>query len=107
LAPYFQLAERLQALQSQVELDKPLYLYGAGFYATLAHAALGAPALAGVFDANPRKQGQQRLGCVVLDPATIASGDYRQGQLLVCINGAVAPQIRERYAAGFSVARCL
>jgi SAM-dependent methyltransferase len=107
LAPYFELSRRLQALPDRIELDKPLYLYGAGFYATLAHAALGAPKLAGVFDANPRKRGQQRLGCVVLDPGSIASDRYRDGQLLVCINGAVAPQICERYAAGFAQAACL
>ncbi len=97
LAPYRAFKERLDGLAARVDRDKPLYLYGAGFYATAAAAELGIAGLsiAGVFDANPKKHGLERLGCCVRDPGTIGPGAFDDATLLVCINERAFPGVRD------------
>ncbi len=97
LAPYRAFKGRLDGLAARVDRDKPLYLYGAGFYATAAAAELGTAGLsiAGIFDANPKKHGLERLGCCVRDPGTIGRGAFDDATLLVCINERAFPGVRD------------
>ena len=104
LAPYRAFKERLDRLSGRVDRDRPLYLYGAGFYATAAAAELGTAGLsiAGVFDANPRKHGLERLGCRVCDPSTIERGTFDDATLLVCINERAFSGVRDTWNRHFA-----
>lgn len=103
LAPYRAFKERLDGLAGRVSRTKPLYLYGAGFYATAAAAELTAAGLpiAGVFDANPQKHGEERLGCKVRPPETIERGGFDDATLLVCINERAFPSVRDAWGRHF------
>jgi hypothetical protein len=106
-APYLALRDRIASLESRATGSRRLFLYGAGFYATLARAALLDRPIAGVFDANEKKHGLPRFGTTVRSPAEIATSDLRDAELLVCVNGAVAGTIRERFAPFFGSVACL
>jgi hypothetical protein len=106
-APYLALRDRIAALESRGRDERRLFLYGAGFYATLARAALAARPIAGVFDANQKKHGALRFGKAVRDPAEIAHEDLSDAELLICVNGAVAGAIRERFTPFFGHVACL
>ncbi len=103
LRPYRAFKGRLDGLAARVDRARPLYLYGAGFYATAAAAELdlAGVSLAGVFDANPKKHGEVRLGCAVRDPATIPGGGFDDATLLVCINERAFPSVRDAWGAHF------
>ena len=104
LAPYRAFKERLDRLPSRIDKKRPLYLYGAGFYATMAFAELTRAGIeiAGVFDANDRKHGETRLGRVVDDPEGIPAGSFHDASLLVCINERAFPSVRDKWARYFS-----
>jgi hypothetical protein len=106
-APYLALRDRIASLESRASEGQRLFLYGAGFYATLARAALAARPIAGVFDANKKKHGSLRFGKAVRDPAEIPNEDLSDAELLVCVNGAVAGAIRDRFAPFFDRVACL
>ena len=106
-APYLALRERIGGLHARANESQRLFLYGAGFYATLARAALAARPIAGVFDANEKKHGLPRFGTTVRDPAEITAGGFSDAELLVCVNGAVAGSIRDRFAPFFGRVACL
>jgi hypothetical protein len=106
-APYLALRDRIAALASRAGDERRLFLYGAGFYATLARAALAARPIAGVFDANKKKHGVLRFGKAVRDPAEIAHEDLSDAELLICVNGAVSGAIRERFLPFFGHVACL
>ncbi len=99
--PFLELDRRIKALPDRMPPEGRLFLYGAGFYATCARAALGSRDVHGVFDANPKKQGSLRLGHRVQSPERALSGEFADASLLVCVNGAIAGSIRDRFAAGF------
>jgi SAM-dependent methyltransferase len=107
IEPFLALAARVERLPERVPDARPVYLYGAGFYAAYANAALRGRPVAGVFDANPRKHGTTKLGCVVTDPSRIGGDEHAGASLVVCVNGVVAGAIRDRYRDAFADVICL
>lgn len=105
-AEYLALAQRLASLAARIG-EGDVCLYGAGFYATLASAALPGRRVRAVFDKNPKKHGLVRLGATVRDPETIRAGGFEQEQLVVCVNGRVAGGIRDALAPHFRQALTL
>ncbi|MBL8958106.1 MAG: class I SAM-dependent methyltransferase [Myxococcaceae bacterium] len=97
--PLLETLERLQHLPTRVDPARRVFLYGAGFYAALANAFV--PKVAGIYDANPRKQGLERLGHTVAAPQDISKHKHAHDCLVVCINaksaGTVAAQYREAF----------
>ena len=82
----------LEATVSGLGRDTPVYLYGAGFYGTLASAYLASAGVTtrGIFDGNPKKHGQLRLGHAVASLESADATARRDGTLLVCVNPALA-----------------
>jgi SAM-dependent methyltransferase len=103
LEPYRAFKARLDGLATRVPPAAPLYLYGAGFYATAAAAQLAETnkVIDGVFDANPKKHGLERLGRTVADPASIPRGRFADATLLVCINERAFPSVRDAWGHHF------
>ena len=95
---------RLEATVSRLGRDPQLYLYGAGFYATLASATLVSAGITprGIFDANPRKHGQLRLGHTVAPLESADEAVRRDATLLVCVNPALAENVAARLAGQFA-----
>jgi len=92
---------RLERLAPELAASREIYLYGAGFYATLAATVLPSDThLAGVFDANPKKHGTTKLGTTVRSPDAIEQS-CREAALLVCVNERIAPSIADRYRSSF------
>jgi len=104
---YLELKERISRLGTSLRPGARLYLYGAGFYATLASAALGGRPVDGVFDANQKKQGSLRFGQPVRDPAAIARENFNDASLVVCVNGTIAGTIKARFEPYFDQVTCL
>ncbi len=106
-APYRSLVERLELVQSELSEVKSLYLYGAGFYATMASAMLPNARVSGVFDQNPRKHGLERLGALVASPDAIEQAGYIDSTLLVCLNPEISAKVGGRFAPHFRRVQCL
>lgn len=104
---YLAMKERISQLGTSLRPGGRLYLYGAGFYATLASAALGGRPVDGVFDANQKKQGSLRFGHPVRDPAAIARENFGDASLVVCVNGTIAGTIKARFEPYFLQVTCL
>ena len=102
-AAFVEYLSRLKALVASLDPGRPIYLYGAGFYAALTAALLGdgGREASGVFDANPRKQGAMRLGRRVAAPEEALTGRHRDAVLLVCVNTRVAGTIVDRFRPVF------
>ncbi len=100
VSPLLETLERLRELPSQLASHRRVYLYGAGFHAALARAFL--PRVAGIYDANPRKQGLERLGHTVAAPADIAREKHENDCLLVCVNARSAGAIAAQYKSAFA-----
>jgi SAM-dependent methyltransferase len=99
-APHLKDLAQLRGLEAQLPPGRAVWLYGAGFYASLAASALGRP-LAGIADANPRKVGQQRLGHTVISPEALAR-PHPDDALVVCINPRLAPEVALRFTPHFA-----
>jgi SAM-dependent methyltransferase len=99
----------LRRVVERVSRDRPVYLYGAGFYATLWNAELEAAGIrvAGLFDANPRKTGTTVLGHAVRSAASIPEAGLGDATLIVCVNPRIAPSIAEAYRAHFAEAHAV
>lgn len=97
LGPYVALAERLHRLDRELDGDPP-YLYGAGFYASLVRSHLRRP-IAGIFDTNPLKHGQRRLGTTVAPPPI----DRRHAEetVVLCMSPQAAEQLAPRLVDRF------
>ncbi len=94
---------RLDAVVRHLDPARPIYLYGAGFYGALTLARLRGSGreAAGLFDANPRKQGEHRLGLRVAAPDSLSQREYGQAALVVCVNARVAGAIVDRFTPVF------
>lgn len=100
-ATFLDYLSRLERLAPELAKSRELYLYGAGFYATLAATVLSSDThVAGVFDANPKKHGTTKLGTTVKSPDAIEPS-CRDAALLVCVNERIAPSIADRYRSSF------
>jgi len=101
--PFIGYMERLQRLSERLQRGRRLFFYGAGFYSAIVHAHVKPAGFdpAGIFDANPRKQGTTHLGAPVASPDLIASGDYRDADLVICVNPTISELIRDKYAEFF------
>lgn len=97
--PFIATLERLQALPQTLPADRRVFLYGAGFYAALASTFV--TRVSGIYDANPRKQGLERLGHTVAAPSRITPHTHREDTLLVCVNAKSADAIAEQYRHAF------
>jgi hypothetical protein len=97
--PYLALRRRLSERTRTLSGEQGVYLYGAGFYGTLAASMLEGVEIRGVFDQNPRKEGKERLGTRVAAPPG-AEARY-DAPLLVCLNPEIGPMVASRYAASF------
>jgi hypothetical protein len=106
-APFRSLLSRLELVQRELADVKSLYLYGAGFYATMASAMLPNASVNGVFDQNPRKHGQSRLGAKVLAPEAIAQAGFIDSTLLVCLNPEISAKVGGRFEPHFRRVQCL
>jgi hypothetical protein len=91
---------RLETLPISLRCER-VALYGAGFYGTLVKAQLDAAKkrVIDVFDANPRKQGTYRLGVWVRSPDDLSSGEWKDVDLVICVNPQIAFTVGERLAA--------
>jgi SAM-dependent methyltransferase len=87
----------------RVDTGHPVFLYGAGFYASLVAMYLAKQGVcpAGVFDANPRKQGRSKFGTTVAAPEAILAS-HRDATLILCLNRAVAEPVRELMTPSFA-----
>jgi SAM-dependent methyltransferase len=97
---------RLDALLDGLDEQRPVFIYGAGFYGALAVAHLrdrGRKA-AGLFDANPRKHGTLRHGLRVEAPPSFSPGtaNRREDVLLVSVNPDIARPIADRFRPLFA-----
>lgn len=103
VARYF---EALLGAVRGVPAHREVYVYGAGFYGALAVAALRAcgRTAAGLFDANPRKQGESRLGLIVAPPESAKAATHGDAVLLVAVNPRLSDDVRERLAPAFHTA---
>jgi SAM-dependent methyltransferase len=99
LKPFLKTLEQLKTLPERLGGHRRIYFYGAGFYAGL--AARFTPRLDGVFDANPRKQGLERLGHTVEAPQAISAQPHADDALVVCVNPASAGPIAAQYGGLF------
>lgn len=99
-AEFLDYAARLESLAAGLRADR-VALYGAGFYGTLVQARLEAAGLrvTDLFDANPRKQGQTRLGLTVRSPDALAAGGFGDVDLVMCINPRIAASVGEKFAS--------
>jgi hypothetical protein len=98
-APYLALRSRLVERTRALAGEPSVYLYGAGFYGTLAASMLDGVEIRGVFDQNPRKEGKERLGTRVASPP--APDARYEAPLLVCLNPEIGPMVASRYSASF------
>lgn len=98
--PLLETLRRLKELPTRIGPARRVFLYGAGFHAALARAFL--PGVAGIYDANPRKQGLERLGHTVAAPPAIDRDEHRDDCLLVCVNAQSAGAIAARYGSAFA-----
>ena len=103
IAPFLDYMAGVQSLAARVDPARPLYVYGAGFYATLTCAVLGATPSA-VFDANPRKHGTTHLGAPVLAPERAKDPAHAEGELVVCVNPAITSRIAAELKPHFHAA---
>jgi hypothetical protein len=97
--PYLALRRRLTERTRVLAEEPGVYLYGAGFYGTLAASMLSGVRIRGVFDQNPRKEGMERLGTRVAAPPG-PEARY-EAPLLVCLNPEIGPLVASRYSASF------
>jgi SAM-dependent methyltransferase len=97
--PFLETLARLNELPQRLAPARRVFLYGAGFYAALASTFV--PKVSGIYDANPRKQGLERLGHTVAAPSRITPHAHRDDTLLVCINSQSAGAIAEQYRHAF------
>ena len=100
---FLQYMQRLESLARRL-CGKRVALYGAGFYGVLvqAHLESAGAQVVDVFDANPRKQGSERLGLTVRAPETLANGDWRDTDLVMCINSRIAASVGQKFAEDVS-----
>jgi SAM-dependent methyltransferase len=97
--PYLALRSRMVERTQALAGERGIYLYGAGFYGTLAASMLEGVEIRGVFDQNPRKAGLPRLGTRVAAPP---GPEARfEEPLLVCLNPEIGPMVAARYGASF------
>jgi SAM-dependent methyltransferase len=98
-AEFLDYIERLERLAQQLR-GKRVALYGAGFYGVLvqAHLEHAGARIVDVFDANPRKQGGERLGMTVREPEALASGQWRDTDLVMCINPRIAASVGQKFS---------
>lgn len=109
LEVFLALMDSVATLAARLDPAREVYLYGAGFYAALVSAYLAASGVApaGIFDANPHKQGTLRLGRRVEAPETIRAARHGEAQLVVCVNPAVSAGIARRWGGAFHAAVAL
>jgi hypothetical protein len=90
----------LRAVGQKLRRDRPVWLYGAGFYGALVSSELTSAGhvVRGVFDANPRKTGTSFLGHVVRHADELNRADLGDAQLIMCVNPRIAPSIAQRFA---------
>ncbi len=102
-APFTAMMDGITALSGRIDAGRKVYLYGAGFYAALvsAHLAPTGVDVAGLFDANPRKQGTTRLGQRVSSPHDITRDRHREADLVVCVNPAISHRIALELGGAF------
>ncbi|MBK7859040.1 MAG: class I SAM-dependent methyltransferase [Archangiaceae bacterium] len=96
--PFIETLARLSELPSKLD-GRRVFLYGAGFYAALAHAFV--PNVSGVYNSNPRKHGLERFGHTVAAPSVICAERHASDALLVCVNARSAKPIADQYRAAF------
>jgi hypothetical protein len=95
--------QRLEGVVTSLDQGRPIFLYGAGFYAALTAAYLRSTGhdVAGLFDANPRKQGLVRLGRRVAAPEEATRREHGGASLIVCVNPRIGEQVARRFAPVF------
>ncbi len=96
--PFLDTLAQLQALPQRLDPKRRVFFFGAGFYAALTAAFVHH--IDGIFDSNPRKQGQERFGRRVASPETISTA-HADDTLVVCVNPRSAAPIAEKYGIAF------
>jgi len=94
----------LRRVVASLDRSRGVYLYGVGFNGALMSAYVKAARgeIAGVFDANPRKQGMVRLGHRVAPPEAATKVEHGSSTLIICVNPRVSAHVAARFAPVFA-----